>query len=139
MTGMKPKVAAFAFGILLATTPALALADSLTSREMQVQQLIAVVATLEAQISALTTGRSLACAVFTSKASVEVGEKFVVAWGSVGAMNPGDDPARTMWPASGAATILLSQAGTFEYSFTFYARGGASETCSTKLLATRAQ
>jgi len=135
MEHMIKRVTAAALGFLLLAAPALALADGLSSTQIQIQQLTAVAAALEAQEAALG-GQSIVCAALMSKASVRVGEQVALGWGSVGAMVPSDDPSRPMWTQNGASTLSFTQPGTWNYSFTFYAKSGATATCSANIVVT---
>jgi hypothetical protein len=122
-------IAIFVASLFLGMVPAVALAETSASNQLQIQHLATIVAALEAQEAALSGG-PIACAAITSKTSVHVGEQFVLAWGSVGALNPGDDPSKPMWTPNGASTIALEQLGTWTYYFTFYGANGASTTCT---------
>lgn len=131
------KVIAACYGLLLLAVPALALADGAPfPLHMSIKQLTTIVAALKAQEAALG-GQPIACAVVSSKESVRVGEPFVLAWGSVGAMSPGDDPAISMFEPNGASTVAIQRPGKFMYSFTFYGRGGGTTTCAATILVTK--
>jgi hypothetical protein len=121
------------FGFFLLATPMLALADTLAPAQTLVQY-TTVLANLEAQQVAVTTGQSIACAVVFSKSSVQVNQLVALGWGSVGAMNPGDNPSISMWSQNGGAMLSFTQAGTWTYSFMFYAKSGATTTCTAKIV-----
>ena len=113
--------------------PAFALADEFTPLQMQVRQLSVVAASLEAE-EAAQSGQSITCAALVSKPVVKINESLFLAWGSVGAMNPGDDPSRSMWTPNGVSLLSIEQPGTWTYTFIFYAKSGATATCSTKIV-----
>ena len=131
---MKNKIIASGLALLFAVAPALAFADTPSTQQLQLQSLLISVANLEAQLSAAQSGQPIACALLTSKTAVQVGEPFTLAWGSIGAENPGDDPSRSVFEPNSSEVVSLSEIGTFKYSFTFYAANGATATCSTTVI-----
>ena len=128
------KILAAGIALFLAASPALALADALTPAQVKIQQLTAVIAALQAQEAALASGNPLACAALASKTSVRVNEPLALAWGSVGAMDPADNPSKPMWAQNGVSDLSIRQAGTWTYSFTFYSATGATTTCNATII-----
>jgi len=129
------KFGTFIFSILL-FAPAFALADSMIPVGPTPPQLLSRVATLEAQEASLQTGESIACAILFNVQSAKVGQQVVLAWGSVGAVDQTKDP-ENMRPTNGAVTLLFSNSGSWNYSFTFYDANGKSVACSAKILVTK--
>lgn len=122
-------------GVVLATPLGFAYADS---GALQTSQQIATVAVaLEAQIASLQNNSTVACAALFTKPQVHLGEPVVLAWGSVGAMAPGDDSSKSMWSQNGSNVVSLSMAGTWTYSFTFYAKNGGTATCTAQIVAVK--
>lgn len=117
----------------LALSPTLALADP-ARVSPDILHLTAIAAALEAQAASLASGQPLACAALPSKTSVAVGEPLALAWGSVGAVDPADDPSKSMWARNGVSELLIKQPGTWVYSFTFYSPSGATTTCGAKVI-----
>jgi hypothetical protein len=127
---MMQKLVAFAAGILLLASPALVAADTLGDLQAQLGHLLAQIATLEAQQEMADTGAPITCALVTSKNTVRVGEPFLLAWGSQGALDIGEDPTQSVWPPNGVSTIKMQEQGRRKYTFKFYGHGGISTTCS---------
>ena len=127
------KLLAISSGLIFFALPALAFADQLTPLQMQIRQLSVVVASLEAEEAALG-GQPIVCAALVSKPVVKINEPFFLAWGSVGAMNPGDDLTRSMWAQNDSQLISVDQPGTWKYSFKFYARSGETAKCSVSVV-----
>jgi hypothetical protein len=129
------KIFAFGFGILLLTSPALALADSAIPIGPTPLQLLTRVAALEAEEASIQSGQALACAALFSAPTVEVGQQVILAWGSVGAMAQTKD-TENMWPLDGASTLSFADAGARTYPFTFYGAGG-TVTCNATITVTQ--
>jgi hypothetical protein len=127
------KTIVFGLSILIFATPALALAQNIPLGQT-IQQLTAVAAALEAQEAAASGQQQVACAALFSAPSVQLNRHVVLAWGSVGAMSPGDDPSKSMWTQNGSSILSFTQSGTWTYSFTFYAKSGATATCTAKIV-----
>lgn len=111
-------------------TPAFALADTLAPFQPTPAQLLTRVATLEAMEAAASSTAPVSCAALFAEPSVNIGDTVLLAWGSIGALPAGSDPAVSMWPQEGASTLSFTQAGTWTYSFTFYGTNNATATCT---------
>ena len=133
---MKKVLAPF-FGLLFLAAPALAFADDFTPLLLQVKQLTAILAGIKVQERVLA-GETLACAVVTSTVSVRENEPFVLAWSSYGAMSPGDDETISMWAPNDASVVSIPKQGLWTYRLTFYAKNGATKTCSAQIAVTSA-
>lgn len=105
-----------------------------SSIEEQVTQLLTTAANLQAQINAMQAQATLACAVFSSAKAVHVNQPFILAWGSVGAMSPGDDQTMSVYVPNGSQKVIMDRLGTWKYSFDFYDAAGHKTTCSTVIL-----
>ncbi|HUO56306.1 MAG TPA: hypothetical protein VMU27_02645 [Candidatus Paceibacterota bacterium] len=124
------------FAIALIVLPAFAFADSAIPIEPTLTQLFTRVAAIEAQEAALTATSSLACAALTEVPTIPVGQAFILAWGSVGAMSPGASSTQSMWTPEGAASVTQKTPGNWKYDFTFYGLQGGSVTCSATIKVT---
>ncbi len=122
------KMAAYLTALVFLALPASAFADSSVSSEIIHQT--AISAAISAYEMAQTTGKQLACGTVLSKQQVQANEPFVLAWGSIGAMSPGEDPSISMWTQDDAIITFLALPGTWTYRFTFYAKDKSSVTCT---------
>ncbi|HUO50707.1 MAG TPA: hypothetical protein VMU25_04065 [Candidatus Paceibacterota bacterium] len=123
------KIFTSVLGALLCV-PVLAFAQTASTSQSSLNQLMVVATALEAQASSLQSGQPLACAVLFSMPVVHLHETVVLAWGSVGAIDPEvSSTSQSMWAPHGLSTLSFDKLGTWKYSFTFYSQSGASTTC----------
>jgi|GEM_PF-5913306 hypothetical protein len=71
------------------------------------------------------------CVAVTSVESARIGEKFLVAWGSWGAV---DAPNTSNWAPNGAYMIVVDTPGTYLYKFTFQNASAASTSCEKRVI-----
>ncbi len=123
--------------LLVAASPLTASASAVPIGQTPLQ-LLTTLAAVEAQEVSLSSGQSLACAALFSAPSVQVGKGVLLAWGSVGAVDPSlSSSSVPMWAPHGGSTMEFSEAGTWTYSFTFYNANNASTTCNAKIVVTK--
>jgi hypothetical protein len=132
---MRKNIIAFLLLALFAA-PVLVSADTLAPIQPTAAQLLTRVAALEAQEADLAATSSVACAATTSVATVPVGEPFILAWGSVGAMQSSGSSTQSMWTPAGAQSVTQQTPGNWVYSFTFYGSQGGSATCTATIQVT---
>lgn len=118
---------------LLAAAPACAFAETASPFTPTPLQLLTRAAALEAQLSSVQSGQTLACAMLSSAATTTVGRDVILAWGSAGAIEQHQDTRNTR-PLAGAVTLNFSAPGAWTYAFTFYDSAGRSATCTQKIV-----
>ena len=123
---MRKRIVALGCSMVFLGTPVLACAD-LTATQTQIQQLSASAVALEAEREALS-GRP-ACAAVISKGQVKINEPFILAWGSVGTLNPGDDPNKSMLVSNGTVMLTIQKVGGWRYTLPFYGKDGGVVMC----------
>lgn len=119
--------------LIFVVAPVLASADTSIPTEPTPLQLATRVAALDATIVAAQNHQSLACALLPSRTSASVGQKAILAWGSVGAVDQTTD-IENIRPTNGAIMLLFQSTGTWTYAFKFYDAQGNNVTCSTKIV-----
>ena len=130
---MHTKILFATVALLMVAAPALASADIVFPPTELTFHQTAIAAAL-ATGKAAQAGSTFACALAISKKSVAIDEPFVLAWSSIGAMNPGDDPTNNaMWTHNDAEFIALPSAGSWTYNFVFYAKNGATTRCQASI------
>ncbi len=128
MKYLAPTILALA---LIVSAPTFAAADDFGVHPT-VPQLLSRVAALEAMSKRV----SVACSFAVSKPVVQVGEPFVLSWGSYGAGDPVSGAVSSLVPR-GEQTIVLDRPGTMMYRFTFTGPDGTTAVCTPRITVVR--
>jgi hypothetical protein len=120
---MTKKFLSTIFGLALLLAPVVAFADA--QSDLMDQTRFSLFREAAAQVSFDST--KPACVVKVSASSVQVNEKFMVAWGAWGSQD--SDLAKNIWAPTGAVMVVADTPGTYQYKFTFYGSGGAQTSC----------
>ncbi len=119
---MKKIFTALVVSTLLA--PAFASADSFGIEPTR-GQLLSRIAALES----IVAGKSINCAVATTKSTVRVGEQFTIAWGSFGADSKYSNDPQNAYAENGEQVMQMDFPQIRTYKFTFFGPHATKATC----------
>ena len=117
-------------GALMLLIPALAFAGTFTDITDPIRFLLS-------RIAASRVGNDTSkpsCVAITSTPTPHLKEKFLLAWGSSGAVDT--EAAKNTWPLNNVQFVTVDTPGIHQYTFTFYGVGGVAASCAATVTVT---